>query len=170
MPIEKACCFTGHRPRYFAFGTDEADPDCIRIQDFLRERCEWLITEKGVTHFVSGGAVGVDTWAMEAVLALKETYPHISLECALPYADMPDGFAPGDRERYARIARRLDIITVLNSERVPGCMQRRNEYMVDCSSYVIAVWTGRRSGTANTIRYAEKCGRTVFCLNIAWNG
>lgn len=167
MPsIEKVCCFTGHRPKYFHFRTNENDPDCIEIKGFLRDTCERLIVTKGVTHFISGGAVGVDTWAMEAVTELKEIYPHITLECALPYAGMPDSFAPVDRQRYAGITRHIDTITVLNPEHVPGCMQRRNEYMVNHALYVVAVWTGKRSGTANTIRYAERRTRILFCLNV----
>ena len=164
-PIENVCCFTGHRPKYFTFRTNEDDPGCVGVKAFIRDRCEYLITEKGVTHFLSGGAVGVDTWAMEVVASLKEKHHHITLECALPYAGMPDRFAPEDRERYARISRYLDIITELNPERTPDCMQQRNEYMVDRALYVVAVWTGQKSGTGNTVQYAKKLGRTVFHLN-----
>ena len=162
VSLDNCCCFTGHRPKYYRFGTDESDPECVRIKNFVRERCEYLIAEKGVTHFISGGAVGLDTWAMEAVLDLKNTYGGITLECALPYADMPQHFAVKDRKRYDEIALRLDKITVLNQRYCPGCMQRRNEYMVERSRYVVAVWTGRKSGTGNTVRYARKCGRTLF--------
>lgn len=164
-PIEKVCCFTGHRPKYFAFRTNENDPGCIDIKAFLRDKCEYLITEKNVVRFISGGAVGVDTWAMEAVITLKKKHCHIKLECALPYAGMPARFAPEDQERYARIKPCIDIITELNQERVPGCMQQRNEYMVDRALYVIAVWTGQKSGTGNIVHYAKKLGRTVFHLN-----
>lgn len=166
-PLEKTCCFTGHRPKYYRFGENESDPECLRIKAFVRERCEYLIAEKGVTHFISGGAVGLDTWAMEEVLDLKGTYNHITLECALPYAGMPQRFAVADRERYERIAPHLDAITILNQRYFPGCMQRRNEYMVDKSAYVVAVWTGGKSGTGNTVKYGRKCGRTVFLFDFA---
>lgn len=163
--IGKTCCFTGHRPKYFAFRTNESDSDCILIKDFIRERCESLIAEHGVTHFYSGGALGVDTWAMEIVIGLKRKYSRITLECVLPYAGMPDKFAPADRERYVALAPGLDTVTALNEYYVPGCMQQRNEYMVDRSQYVIAVWNGQRSGTGNTVRYAKRLGRTVFRFN-----
>lgn len=35
-------------------------------------------------------------------------------------------------------------------------MQKRNEYMVDHSDIVLAVWNGKKSGTENCIKYAEK--------------
>ena len=161
-----ACCFTGHRPKYFTFGTDETHPDCRKIKAFLREQCERLVNNENVTHFISGGAVGVDTWAMEEVIKLKALHPRITLECALPYADMPERFAPNDRARFAVIKPYLDRITSLNDQYHRNCMMERNMYMVDRSEFVIAVWTGRKSGTANTIRYAKKSGQTVLCLEL----
>ncbi len=163
----RTCCFTGHRPKYFHFGSDELHPDCVAIKHFIREKCHYLITNKGVTHFISGGAIGVDTWAMEEVLDLKGTYPHITLECVLPYAGMIERFAISDRERYARIKPRLKGITIINEQYHSGCMQQRNKYMVDHAQYVIAIWTGQKSGTANTIQYANKLERKVFYLNIS---
>ena len=38
-------------------------------------------------------------------------------------------------------------------------MQKRNEYMVDHSDIVLAVWNGKKSGTENCIKYAEKMGK-----------
>lgn len=162
---EKSCCFTGHRPKYFRFGTNENDPDCVRIKGFIQDKCEYLITEKKVIHFISGGAVGVDTWAMEIVIGLKEKYREIRLELALPYEGMMERFAVASRKRYANIAPQLDKITVLNMRYHAGCMQQRNEYMVAQAAYLIAVWTGAKSGTGNTVRYAKERRRTVFILN-----
>lgn len=163
--IEKACCFTGHRPKYFHFGANEEHPHCIEIKRFIRKKCEFLIAEKGVIHFISGGAIGVDTWAMEAVLDLKVQYPQITLECALPYAGMPGKFAFEDRKRYDGIALELDKLTVLNAEYHRNCMNQRNEYMVDHAAYLIAVWTGIMTGTGRTVQYAKKQGRTVLQFN-----
>lgn len=44
-------------------------------------------------------------------------------------------------------------------------MQKRNEYMVDNSDYVIAVWKGKPSGTCNTVKYAMKNNKVVLLVN-----
>ncbi|MCC8180875.1 MAG: DUF1273 domain-containing protein [Planctomycetes bacterium] len=165
-PVQYTCCFTGLRPKYFHFSINENHVDCVRIKTFIRDICEHLINEKGVTHFLSGGAVGVDTWAMEEVIKLRIKYPQITLECVLPYAGMLERFALQDRNRYERIEPDLQIITILNKHYHSGCMQQRNIYMVNRARYVIAVWSGQRSGTANTINYAQKCCRRIFCLKM----
>ena len=76
--------FTGHRPQKLPFGFDEADPRCV---DFKRRLCnsiEMMILE-GYTHFISGRALGMDMYAAEAVLTLREQYPEITLEIAIPH-------------------------------------------------------------------------------------
>jgi uncharacterized phage-like protein YoqJ len=44
-------------------------------------------------------------------------------------------------------------------------MYKRNEYMVDNSDIVMAVWNGKKSGTSYTVEYAKKKGRRVLVLN-----
>ena len=44
-------------------------------------------------------------------------------------------------------------------------MQKRNEYMVDNSDYVIAVWNGKPSGTGNTVKYAKKKNKVALLVN-----
>ena len=48
-----------------------------------------------------------------------------------------------------------------------ACYQKRNEWMVDRSSLVIAVWNGQPSGTKNTIDYANRKGTNV--VNVLHN-
>jgi uncharacterized phage-like protein YoqJ len=44
-------------------------------------------------------------------------------------------------------------------------MQKRNEYMIDKSDYVIAVWDGSPSGTGNTVRYAKQKNKKILIIN-----
>lgn len=70
--MNKTCCFTGHRPKSLPFGYDEGAEGCKRLKALLTEGIEKQITENGVTHFISGMAMGVDIYAAEAVLELKD--------------------------------------------------------------------------------------------------
>ena len=79
----ETCAFTGHRPK--GLGYPESDERCAALKEKLRSLIIRMIEEKGVTHFISGMAQGVDMYAAEIVLELKEKYPQITLECAIPY-------------------------------------------------------------------------------------
>ncbi len=102
--IEKCCCFTGHRPQSLPCGFDEEHDACLKIKYQLKRLIKGLIDKKNVTHFISGGALGVDMWAMEIVLELKEKYPNITLEAAVPCRSQADCWNKKLHERLAELS------------------------------------------------------------------
>jgi uncharacterized phage-like protein YoqJ len=95
-------------------------------------------------------ALGVDQWAAETVLSLQERFPQITLESALP-CETQEAWTVEQRERYFSILERCSKETLLQKHYTSDCMQKRNDYMVNKSSYVIAVWDGSQGGTSNTV-------------------
>lgn len=163
--MEKKCCFTGHRPKSLPFGYNEEEALCKKLKELLSESIERQITENGVTHFISGMAMGVDIYAAEAVLKLREKYPQIKLECAIPCETQANKWSEGWRNRYFDIIRRSDVAKMLQTHYTPDCIMKRNKYMVDNSDVVIAVWNGLKSGTGNTVNYAVKSGKNVIIID-----
>ena len=159
------CCFTGHRPQSLPCGTDERHPDCIKTKKLLREMIVYLINEKNITHFISGMALGVDMWAAEMVIELKIEYPHITLEAAVPCVTQCAKWSETSKERYSRLFHMCKKTTLIQKNYTSDCMMKRNKYMVKKSDFVIAVWTGKASGTANTIAYARLKDKPVYCIN-----
>ncbi|MEE1056464.1 MAG: SLOG family protein [Acutalibacteraceae bacterium] len=164
MKVKKVCCFTGHRPQKLPFGFNEADERCVLLKHRIREKVEYLITEQGVTHFIVGMALGVDIYSAEIVLSLKEKYPQVTLECAIPCETQCVKWSEPMRDRYFDIVSKCDKETLLQTHYTNHCMQKRNEYMVNSSDYIIAVWDGKPSGTGNTVRYAESKGKTIITI------
>lgn len=162
MKEKKVCCFTGHRPQKLSFGFNEEDERCVQIKQAIMEQTEKLITQCGVTHFIVGMALGVDIYSAEIVLLLKEKYPQITLECAIPCETQCEKWSEPMRDRYFYIVMSCDEETMLQRHYTKDCMQKRNQYMVDKSDYVIAVWNDKPSGTGNTVSYAESKGKTVI--------
>ena len=62
MKKELSCCFTGHR----VLGKD------FSVQA-LEDAIEYMIG-KGVKYFISGAAIGFDTYAADTVLKAKEKH------------------------------------------------------------------------------------------------
>jgi len=60
-----------------------------------------------------------------------------------------------------QIIKKADLVKEINQNYFIGCYQVRNEWMVDHSSLVIAVFTGEKGGTKNTICYAKRKGVLV---------
>ena len=158
----KKCAFTGHRPQSLPFGFNESDGRCIALKQALRAEIIRLIEQEGVTHFISGMALGVDMYAAEIVLELKKTYPGITLESAIPCETQAAKWNAAMRERYYGIAAQCDKETLLQTHYTPDCMDKRNRYMVDHADYIIAVWDGKPSGTGKTVMYAQSKGKVII--------
>ena len=150
------CCFTGHRPE--RLGMPEAE-----VISSLKKEIRTAITD-GFQTFISGMARGVDLWAAEIVLALRDEGAAVRLICASPYRGFENRWSREWQERYRRVMERADLVRFICHEYSKDCFQRRNQWMVDHSVRVIAVYNGQPSGTRNTIEYARRCEVPVVLL------
>lgn len=100
------------------------------------------------------------------MLELKEKYPNIKLEAAIPCMNQASGWNVKNKERYERLLLCCDTITVLQERYTADCMMKRNRYLVDRADYVIAVWNNKMSGTGKTIRYAIDKGKPVYYIDV----
>ena len=158
----KTCAFTGHRPK--GLGYPESDGRCTALKEKLQTLIVKLI-EEGVTHFISGMAQGVDMYAAEIVLELKENHPQITLECAIPYERQAARWLEALRNRYFSIAERCDKETMLQTHYTRDCLMKRNKYMVEHADMVLAVCNMRRhSGTRQTVWFAQNRRKPVWLV------
>lgn len=159
-------CFTGHRPRSFPWRYNEQDERCVNLKRVLRAVIVSCI-EGGVKHFITGMALGVDTWAAEIVLSLKTQYPHITLEAAIPHLKQESRWPEESQKRYWRILGEADKVTVVTkAEYAPRLMMIRNEYMIDNADYVIGIYNGSSTGgTKHALDYAVQCGKHMIIIH-----
>ena len=161
----QTCCFTGHRPMKLPWGMNEDDPRCLMLKAELAARLEGLYA-LGFRRFLCGMAIGCDMYFAEAVLALREDHPDVRLEAVIPFGDQPGRWNERQRRRYNSLIDRADRVTVLQTVYTSDCMMRRNRWMVDRSSVLLACYDGRPGGTMNTILYAERSGLRVILIEL----
>ena len=107
--MARSCGFTGHRPQRFPWRFHETAPACAALKAALKEQV-LLLTRSGTTDFYSGMALGVDTWAAEAVLELRGKYPSIKLHCVLPCKNQDAKWNAAAKETYQTILAQADSI------------------------------------------------------------
>lgn len=144
------CCFTGHRPEKLHL------PD-KQIVSALRKEILCAIHDGYVT-FLSGMARGVDIWAAETVLELKQCGYPIHLVCASPYMGVEAGWTYEWRRRYENTIAAADIVKYISPCYSQSCFHIRNKWLVDHANRVIAVYNGESGGTKNTVQYAARQG------------
>ncbi len=157
----KTVCFTGSRPASLPWGYNE---ECELFKVFY-ERLKVLINalyDRGFVRFISGMALGFDTYVAECVLEKKKEGKPVFLECAIPCETQSARWSGEQKARYNNILSHADKITYVSQNFDMGCYARRNEYMVKNASLVVALRLKQDGGTASTIKLAKKFGRPII--------
>ena len=161
----KTCAFTGHRPQNLPWQFNEADTNCLKLKQILNQQISQL-AKNGFTDFLSGMALGSDTWAAEAVLNLRKKNPALKLHCILPCKTQAEKWPVSEQERYQKILAQADSIFCTSRNYHPNCMLERNRFMVEKAHLLLAVYNGQpHSGTAAAVRHAQKLGCDIIIIN-----
>ena len=161
----KTCAFTGHRPQNLPWQFNEADTNCLKLKQILNQQISQL-AKNGFTDYLSGMALGSDTWAAEAVLNLRKKNPALKLHCILPCKTQAEKWPVSEQERYQKILAQADSIFFTSRNYHPNCMLERNRFMVEKARLLLAVYNGQpHSGTAAAVRHAQRLSCDIIIIN-----
>ena len=162
------CTVTGHRPNKLPFHYNEKAPLCLKIKEVLKTEIGELYAERCVRRVLVGGALGVDMWAGEAVIALqREGLRDLQLCVALPFPGHDTGWFEESRMRLNTLRAHAEVVTVCTGY-TPDAYKQRNFWMVDRAQFLIAVYScasNARSGTGQTVRYAQRQDKPTIFIN-----
>lgn len=161
--MKTTACFTGHRPEKLMFESEE-------VLKMIKSTLYFQIydaVQNGFDKFISGVARGVDIWAAEYVLRIREEFPHIKLICAVPFHEHAKSFKGEDLYMLNSIMENADEVVYVSEHYSHDCFKKRNYYMVDRSSLLIGIVYDKRSGTGQTINYARKKGIVVSVQDLS---
>ncbi len=163
------CAVTGHRPVRFKWKYNENNNGCKRLKKRIQEQIIALY-EKGTRRFLVGGALGVDQWAGEIILRLKEQpeYRDIDLVVVLPFHGHDKQWDDRSRERLAFLIRHSAECVTVGKIACQKSYIQRNRYMVDHADCLLAVCDDERnmrSGTIQTVNYARKLNLPVLLIH-----
>lgn len=150
-----SAALTGHRPDRLGYSKDTYETtDWIRMIDWLKLK----IKENSITDVYCGMADGCDIAYGIAALQLKEEGYSVRLHCVLPCKNYNSS-----NKWYYPLNKVADEWVVLSEEFYKGCDNVRDQYMVDHSDKLFAIWDGNKSGGVwSTIRKAQKKGINII--------
>lgn len=152
------CAFTGHRPEK-VIGSEG------KIIVELRKEILKAIDE-GYRVFLTGMSWGVDLWAADIVIELRRYNKDLKLMCVIPFEGMEDRWPVDWKKHYNLVRKQADHVQVLSDRYSPDVYQARNQWLVNHSSRLIAVFNGEPSGTGNTIQYAQEQGVPIHIIEV----
>ena len=158
IDIDHAVSFTGHRPERLNMPED-------KVQEWLESQIRKAIDD-GYTDFISGMQRGVDLWAAEIVIKIREEMKdkEIRLFSAVAFRGMEDRWEKDWHKRYHAVLKASNGVTYVSDRPGRTAFFKRNEWMVNNSTRLIAVYTGAPGGTKETIQYAKRHGREVVLI------
>jgi len=153
-----SCLFTGHR----ALPEERAEVE--KLQKLTAQAIRDAYAA-GFRTFYAGGAIGFDMLAaVETVNARMLDLHDVKLILALPHFGHYQRWKSADKAVFSQILKRADGIVYIEQNYMPGCMQKRNRYMVERCARCICYCTKSTGGTAYTVTEAKKAGLTIVNL------
>ena len=162
----KSVCFTVHRPSKLIFGYNEESSTFKAFDRILRQTIVDLCYS-GYRRFYTGMAEGTDIWAAEIVVGLLNSFYYLELYAVLPYPGHTNKMSKDFKNRYDHILKFAKKTICVSDKYSEDCFKRRNYYMVNHCEKMIAVYDPNqwRSGTGQTVRYAERKGKDIIFIN-----
>lgn len=139
---EKTCALTGHR------FLDSSFNEKVLLDTLVS------VIESGFDTFLCGMAIGFDSIAFKVLYSLKDKYKIRIIAC-VPCLTQNYKFNAKQKQEYEDLIKKADDLVMVGYEYTPYCMMKRNMFMVDNASLVIAYLRKNTGGTANTVKYAE---------------
>lgn len=133
---------TGHRPNKLGGFNKATDARLFRL-------AQWFFKGMRPDYVISGMAMGWDMAFAEAAIAAR-----IPVVAALPFPEQAVRWPQSAIDRHNEILRRAVHVELVRPAYSPSALQKRNEWMVDQSDRIVALWDGSGGGTGNCIRYA----------------
>lgn len=153
-----ACAFTGTR---------SLKPDEVNEESFLT--LIKALIERGKTTFLCGMARGFDLLAGECVINVKKSGYEVKLIACVPCPEQDRYFTTEEKLKYKYVLEQSDERVLISNHYYNGCMLRRNRFMVDNSTILVAHINEDDSiemqgGTGYTVAYAKSCGIEIIAV------
>ncbi|MFA9422657.1 MAG: SLOG family protein [Sedimentibacter sp.] len=162
----KACCFIEHQPQILKLNFNEKDVDIIKFKKMVQRITINLIENYSVNHYISGVSLGIGQYVSETVLELKKQYPHITLECAIPYERQAENWTEAQRNKYFSIIKDCDKETLLQFQGTNDSIQNLYKYMTKNSYYIVHIYHKDHNGITKDNDWLEIQGENVFAIHL----
>jgi uncharacterized phage-like protein YoqJ len=142
---------TGHRPKYTTVKGKAPYPQNTHAYERLVSCAKFALEKVQASRVITGGALGWDMALAEACFQLK--LYHI---LAQPHEEHLDSFTIEETKKYYEtiMERSDEVISVSKGGYSVEKLDIRNNWMIDNSHLVVALWNGQASGTGNAVSYA----------------
>ena len=159
--MERTLSFTGHRPEKIKGYTSHPQEVEARVREALAEAVK-MFYRHGYRRFMTGMADGVDLWAADEIIRLREEGVMSEAEIVAVVPFRGHHRTTNTPALYQRVSDAATERVFICEEYHHNCYTLRNDYLVDNASALIAYCEGTPGGTKYTLQRARRQGLTIF--------
>ncbi len=141
---------------------DDKHPGVGYIKKALENQLIQLIDD-GLEWVILSGQLGVETWAAELVLELKEMYPQLKYAIITPFLEQEKNWNDLKKEKYQMICAKADFQTSVTKKPYEGPWQfiEKNKFIIRNSDGMLLVYDDENEGSPKfmkelALKYAER--------------
>lgn len=104
-----------------------------KLIQYIEEGLEWVLIQ---------GQLGIELWAAECVIALKQTYPEIKLGVITPFLEHTSKWNENNQMKYQRIVAESDYVNSVFQQPYQGPFQfqQADQFMLDHTDITVLIY------------------------------
>ncbi|ADU30466.1 DUF1273 domain-containing protein [Evansella cellulosilytica] len=161
---------TGYKPHELGI-FNEKHAHLSFLKYALKKKMQQLIEEYDIEWIMTSGQAGVELWAAEAAIELKETYDHLKIATIAPFQNQEERLGDATKELYFHVWNNSDYSDFVTKRTYDNPMQLRlkNQFIVEKSHALLVLFDEYTEGTptyylTNAKKKAETNDYPIFFL------
>ncbi|MGN7478853.1 DUF1273 domain-containing protein [Solibacillus silvestris] len=143
----KSLYVTGYRPHELGIFNDK-HPGVAIIKTAIENQLRTLV-EDGLEWVVISGQQGVETWAAQVVLHLKEDYPALKYSIITPFLEQEKNWNEHKQETYMHIVNQADFVTAVTKRpyEAPWQFIEKDKFIIANTDAALLVYDEENEGS-----------------------
>lgn len=111
---------------------NQTDPKYLYLRAFLEKELKNYI-ENGVEWYIITGQLGIELWAGELIIELREENPDINLAVLLPYTSFGDNWNQENKDLFDEVIRQADYVNYTSNKdyESPKQLQANQAFVIE---------------------------------------
>ncbi|KIL48890.1 hypothetical protein KP77_21010 [Jeotgalibacillus alimentarius] len=153
----KTIFITGYKSHEIGIFKND-DPAVRIIRKSIRQHLVSLADE-GLEWVLVSGSLGVELWAAEEVISLKETLPELKLAILTPFLNQEEKWSEGNQSYYHDIIKKADFVSSISNKPYtdPSQFKNRDDFILQKADGLLVIYDEDKKGSPSfLLEKAEK--------------
>ncbi|TCZ80885.1 DUF1273 family protein [Paenibacillus albiflavus] len=137
-------------------------PGIAIIKKAIKKQLQSLIDD-GLEWVIISGQWGVEIWAAEVVIEMKQSYSYLQLAVITPFIDQEENWNEEKKEVYSNVLRNADYLNSVSKKKYEGGWQfkEKNKFLLRNTDGLILIYDEENPGSPRFMKeLAEQWGYT----------